>query len=376
MLWRARHSGDLWAAVGCAAEFTSLDAAIAALPPEDGLPFASRCAGAVAFDPRQSMEDIWRGFPAQRFWIPQLLLRWTGTGVSGIEIVGDANKANAPELPNDFDDELSTQLVSESTNMERDSWRIAIEKIHGRMRSGNLTKAVLSRRLELRADTTLNHAAAARRISDADNSSYFFALRTPDSKLFCGLSPERLFQKQGDSLFVDSLAGSRPHGSNPDELRASAKDQSEHRIVKDYVRDRLLTLCDNVDVSEPVIREANSVIHLFTKIRGTLNPQTSVGNILHTLHPTPAVCGMPTEAARDLIAQLEPDSRGLYAGAIGMATRDSAEFTVAIRSAILEPDSATLFAGAGIVAASIAENEFDECDWKFANLQTALFNLA
>ena len=102
-------------------------------------------------------------------------------------------------------------------------------------------------------------------------------------------------------------------------------------------------------------------------------PAPSALDLVAALHPTPAVCGTPREAARAAIAELEPFDRGCYAGPVGWVdARGDGEWAIALRCAELPGTTARLFAGAGIVADSDPEREFDETERKFRALLDSL----
>jgi isochorismate synthase len=116
------------------------------------------------------------------------------------------------------------------------------------------------------------------------------------------------------------------------------------------------------------------VWHLSTRFRGHLvDPAPSALDLALALHPTPAVGGEPTDAARDVLAQLEGFDRGSYAGPVGWVdAAGNGEWAIALRCALLDGAHATLYAGAGIVGASEPDAEVDETDRKFRAFLDAL----
>ena len=373
--WCSRNSDEIWCGVGCAFEDVSLDRcldAISNIQAESKLPFAPRCFGLIAFDPRQPLRSPWSGFAEKRFWIPQILIRYQ-QGHSDHILLYYKNPLSPIEASdtNEASRDIS-EIVRERSNFPLKEWRPAIHRIQSKIRSNELKKAVLARQLELTADNPFALPKILERLAAESQDSYLFACKGRESGVFFGASPERLFRLEGTSLAVDSLAGSRP--SEPEltnELALSEKDLQEQGLVTDFIREQIEPLCTGLKVTEPSVKTLATVQHLFTEITGSVRESVTVGKILTRLHPTPAVCGLPSKGARDLIAELEPDGRGLYAGVVGCAGTDSAEFAVAIRSGLIHDNRALLFAGAGIVSDSIADQEFEECNWKFAALKRA-----
>ena len=148
------------------------------------------------------------------------------------------------------------------------------------------------------------------------------------------------------------------------------KDHVEFTLVRDWLAHTLGTTCSDVhmDVPKSVIRRA-SVQHLYGRLTGRLKESRSDFDILGALHPTPAVCGHPQAAAKEILARTECFDRGYYAGPLGWLSGQGAEFVVAIRSGLFEhkgknKHALSLFAGVGTVKDSVALSEWKELDLK------------
>ena len=218
-----------------------------------------------------------------------------------------------------------------------------------------------------------------------DPDAYQFALIHPDGAAFVGSTPERLFSARDGHAASEAVAGTRPRGSDEGEDAAlayemllSPKEHEEFAIVREEVRRALGTVADGgpggvkAELEKGVLRHF-SVQHLYACLGAALAPGKSEADVLNALHPTPAVCGHPRRAALDAIRVAEPFDRGLYAGPVGWVGVDSAEFAVAIRSALVSPtgDDVSLYAGVGVVAAADPAAE-----WRELNLKTRPLGLA
>ncbi len=384
LYWRSRNSDEIWCGLGCVFQSQSLGTcqeALSEIDTTNSLPFYPRCFGLIAFDPSLPLPQIWEGFSRQQFWIPEILVRYKGTQADSIVLTrGDSTKQPRNFASSQIALPAPVQSLCEQSNLSPDEWRKAVHSIQSQIQSSDLQKAVLSRQMRLEGDRPFRASNVLNRLASASTDSYLFACRKPGSGVFFGASPECLFHLENHSLAVDSLAGSRPrikdHQTDrqlSEELVLSEKDLLEQRYVTDYIRDKLTSLCTNLHISETRVKSFTTVQHLYSEISGTINDSISAEAILTQLHPTPAICGVPTESARQLIGELEKDPRGLYAGAIGYTDLESTEFAVSIRSGLMKGDHAHLFAGAGIVADSEADNEYNECEWKFAGLRQAIF---
>jgi menaquinone-specific isochorismate synthase len=178
------------------------------------------------------------------------------------------------------------------------------------------------------------------------------------------------------------MAGTVAQGGTADDDRrvvaamaASTKEQHEHRLVVDDVRARLHRLSDGpTSAKGPDVVRLSTVAHLATTIRARLrDPAMSALDVAALLHPTPAVAGVPHDAALAAIAELEGFDRGLYAGPVGWVdVRGDGDWAVALRSATLDGTRARLVAGAGIVAGSDPDAEWDETESKLAAMRSAL----
>ena len=155
----------------------------------------------------------------------------------------------------------------------------------------------------------------------------------------------------------------------------SDKDRREHAVVVEMIADTLSPLCRTLDVpSVPSIIKTDSMMHLSTCLRGTLqDQQTCALSLALALHPTPAVCGTPLQSAMRAIHDIEPFSRRYYTGMVGwMDARGDGEWAIAIRCGEAKGSRLQLYAGAGIVTGSTPSKELAETDGKFRTMLKAL----
>lgn len=255
--------------------------------------------------------------------------------------------------------------------------------------SSGLHKVVLARALRLAADGRLDARTVLHRLVDADPlaNGYLADLTSAgggySGTMLVGASPELLVARRGDRVVCAPFAGSAPRSPDPvtDEangaaLAASAKNLREHQFVVDTIRDALEPLCVDVDIAgDPALRKTDAVWHLATRITGRIREKTTTAlDLAIALHPTPAVGGVPTADAVDLIGELEGD-RGFYAGAVGWCDqRGDGRWVVSIRCAQLAADrrTAVAYSGGGIVAESDPDDEVAETTTKFTTILTAL----
>ncbi|MER5279925.1 isochorismate synthase [Streptomyces sp. NPDC002809] len=265
---------------------------------------------------------------------------------------------------------------------EAGAYTAAVAAAVGRMRAGEFDKVVLARTLELTSSQELDLPGMLRRLAQHDPRGYTFAVPSGPGRTLIGASPELLVARTGNVLTANPLAGSAPRSEDlaEDVRRAAAllespKDLHEHAVVVAAVREALAPFCVSLDVPErPTLVRTAAMWHLSTTVTGTLtNPATSSLDLASALHPTPAVCGTPTDTARAVIAESEPFDRGAYTGMVGWQDVDGdGEWVVTIRCAEAEGRSLRLFAGAGVVAASSPEAETAETAAKFRTFLSAV----
>ncbi|MDO5031479.1 isochorismate synthase MenF [Corynebacterium sp.] len=253
--------------------------------------------------------------------------------------------------------------------------------------ASKLDKVVLARAVDIEFSAPVDPRLVAARLIDLSaNRDGFIADLSPVGRpgaMFVGSSPEVLVKKQGSTVTAFPLAGSAPRQRDKardiiagQDLQNSAKDLREHAFVVDHLRRLLSPLCVTFDApSTPELISTNEMWHLGTPIAGTLrDPSITALELAELVHPTPAICGTPTEAAQALIETAETE-RGFYAGAVGWCDNTGdGEYMVAIRCAEVAGDglSARAWAGGGIVEDSDPQTELEETTAKLRTIMRAL----
>ena len=179
-------------------------------------------------------------------------------------------------------------------------------------------------------------------------------------------SPELLLEIHGKELFTMSLAGTKKINSKDEPW--GQKELFEQQYVTDFIIEKLKkNNVEFIDVIGPYDVEAGPVIHLKTDISGKITT-TSIHEIISSLHPTPAVSGVPRNDAQLLIQMLEHHSRELYTGFFGYFSNNSARLYVNLRCAQVIDNEVFLYLGGGFTLESIPELEFDETENKSKTL--------
>jgi isochorismate synthase len=262
------------------------------------------------------------------------------------------------------------------------AYAAAVTEALSRIRAGELEKVVLTRALTA-PNPGIDLAALLAELRRRDPECHLFAVPADEDGAFVGATPETLLRREGDRVVSLPHAGTAtrwPDDPSRDREAAealvrSAKDQHEHAAVVEAVAEALTPHCTKLRVdSEPHLVATATVWHLATAVRGRLRSSApSALALAAALHPTPAVCGTPTDVADALIARLEPASRGLYSGVVGWVDgRGDGEWAVSLRCALITPATVRIHAGAGIVAESRPDLEVAETEVKFRTMVDAL----
>ncbi|WP_375425586.1 isochorismate synthase MenF [uncultured Friedmanniella sp.] len=285
--------------------------------------------------------------------------------------------AAAPRPPSDL------TYAGGALSVER--WQQAVSEAVARIGAGRLDKVVLARDLMATSSTDLDLRWVLGRLSERYPSCWSYLVDG-----LVGATPEMLVRVEAGRVASRVLAGTvrrsvapspatqgRADGRLGAALAGSSKDLEEHGYAVASVAGSLRPFCSALEVpEEPYVLELPNVLHLATDITGLVRPGSSSLSLAAALHPSAAVCGTPTAAARTLIAELEHLDRERYAGPVGwIDARGDGEWGIALRCGQLDetdPRRIRIFAGCGIVAGSDPEAELAESVAKLMPMREAL----
>ncbi|GLU12322.1 hypothetical protein SLE2022_290100 [Rubroshorea leprosula] len=351
-----------------------------------------RAYGAIRFDARAKISSEWKEFGSFYFMVPQVefdefkrssmlaatvawdnALSWTWQ--EAIDSLQET-MLQVSSIVRKLRKEVSRTFILSNNHIPcKNHWDLAVKRaldIINRS-SSPLSKVVLARSSRVATATNIDPIAWLACLQVEGENAYQFCLQPPNAPAFIGNTPEQLFHRKWLNISTEALAGTRARGGSTTldlqieiDLLSSPKDDLEFTIVRESIQSKLEAVCDRVIVEpKKAIRKLPRVQHLFAQLTGTLRREDNEFDFLSSLHPTPAVCGFPTEEARILIAETEVFDRGMYAGPVGWFGGGESEFAVGIRSALVEKGlGALIYAGTGIVNGSKASLEWDELELK------------
>ncbi|CAH8347738.1 unnamed protein product [Eruca vesicaria subsp. sativa] len=360
-----------------------------------------RAYGGMRFDPHGKISVEWEPFGAFYFAVPQVEFNeFGGSSMLAATLAWDDELSWTLENAIEALQETMLQVSSVGRRLRRKSLGVsvlsknhvptkgayypAVEKALEmiKQKSSPLNKVVvLARNSRVITDTDIDPIAWLAQLQSEGQDAYQFCLQPPGAPAFIGNTPERLFQRKQLGVCSEALAATRPRGVSrardmeiEDDLLNSLKDDLEFSIVRENIKEKLKSICDEV-VVKPLksVRKLARVQHLYSQLAGSLRKEDDEFEILASLHPTPAVCGLPAEEARLLIKEIESFDRGMYAGPIGFFGGQESEFAVGIRSALVEKGlGALIYAGTGIVAGSDPASEWNELDLKISQFTKSI----
>ncbi len=254
------------------------------------------------------------------------------------------------------------------SNWKRSDFEDAVRKIIELINAGECYQAVLSKCFSKK--TSASPVAIYRAVRSINPSPYMFLLQFEDRSVI-GASPEMLVRCRGRSLEYRPIAGTRPRGTTPEEdnelateMKADKKEVAEHLMLVDLGRNDLGRVAEygSVGVENLMsVEKYSHVQHLVSDLRATLRDGLDRFDALAACFPAGTVSGAPKVRAIEIIQELEPTKRGIYAGAVGYFDYSgNMDTCIAIRTLVLENGVARVQAGAGIVADSVPEREFEE----------------
>lgn len=350
--------------------------------------------GGFTFDPQSRKKSEWDDFPSAYFVVPsfQLTNKNGSTAISINLVTTNTNAVDEFEQlreerdrlihiaqVNEFIPHVKPKVLS-IEEREKELYLAAVAAVTAQIRNNNADKVVIARSVKLHFEDNVQAVSALQHLSNEQQESYHFGLQNK-GQLFFGATPERLIEIADGRAYSACVAGSIKRGKTATEDRElgeallnDSKNRVEHHYVVKMISDVFNHFCQNVSMPKlPKLMKIRDIQHLFTPIEGNVGEGTDIFSLVEALHPTPALGGVPYKKSMAIIREQEHMDRGYYAAPIGWTdTKGNGEFAVAIRSALLDSDSAYLYAGGGIVADSIAEEEYEETWVKFRPILRAL----
>jgi menaquinone-specific isochorismate synthase len=297
--------------------------------------------GGQAFS-SQSCQGIWSCFPSSLFFSPTSLKQeiWDHSRFPFV-------------LP---------KLLERKDIPTFDEWWMMVNDALEKIKSNHLKKVVLARQTTLIFDGKIDPLHVLRMLTPYGKEASLFMLQLDADTAFLGATPEKLFHRQDRKIISEALAGTK------DQIEEwTSKESAEIEAVQVFLYEKFIKCCRDIQWQTPEQKSFGNLNHLYQSIRGELKEEVSDQELFLHLHPTPALGGLPKQAAMSYLSQVEPFHRGWYGGTFGMVSPQETDMAVAIRSALVRGNEMHLFAGAGIVKGSQPKKEWEELDRKITH---------
>lgn len=255
-----------------------------------------------------------------------------------------------------------------TSNLTKEQYIANVEQAKEYIRAGDIFQVVLSQRFEIATDISPLHVY--RVLRTINPSPYMYYLKM-DDEVIVGASPEMLVRVENDKVDTRPIAGTRPRGKTPEEdaalereLLADEKERAEHLMLVDLGRNDIGRVAEFGTVrcdSFMEIERYSHVMHIVSNVTGKMRRDKDFYDAFLSCMPAGTVSGAPKLRAMEIIAELENEARGAYAGAIGyLGFSGNMDTCITIRTIIFKNGKAYVQAGAGIVWDSVPEKEYEE----------------
>jgi menaquinone-specific isochorismate synthase len=326
--------------------------------------------GSFSFDPNEKSILV----------IPEIILG-KKAGKSWVTWICNDTQPNFSTISNSLP---SGEITWSNGALSESQWKDQVSFAVDSIKQNKLEKVVLARDQVAASTVAINTRGLLQRLEIEYPSTWLFLV---DGLI--GATPELLVRLSKSLVTSRVLAGTIRKTGNEDRdlalaasLAKSSKDLEEHEYAVRSVADALAPFCSSTNVPEsPFVLHLSNVMHLATDVTGVLNDsakQADIFTLIQQLHPSAAVCGTPTNAAKKFIIDFEKMNRERYAGPVGwIDANGDGEIAIALRCGQLSQDnkSIRIFAGCGVVAGSDPANELAESQAKLMPMRTALETL-
>jgi len=344
--------------------------------------------GCVAYDYVKKIEKInaskksGLGLPELFFVFPKIIVAFDHIKqkIKIIRLVNPREKTSYKSACKDIDDvirKLKNPILIKTnrsgmgavkSNIKKKDFMKSVLKAKRYIKNGDIIQVVLSQRLGARFDGETFEIYRALRLLNPSPYMYYFNFG--DLKII-GSSPEILVRLENGAAVLRPIAGTRPRGKDAhedkkleSELLRDEKERAEHLMLVDLGRNDLGRVCrfGSVELKKfMTVEKYSHVMHIVSEVAGLLNKNTGAFDLFRATFPAGTVSGAPKIRAMEIIEELEPTERGLYAGAVGYFDYSgNMDFAINIRTIIVKDKNAYIQAGAGIVADSVPEREYEE----------------
>lgn len=247
-----------------------------------------------------------------------------------------------------------------------------VKKTIQKITTSELKKIVISRKEKL-ALVDFNFVKTFVQLLENYQNAFVYVWFHPKVGLWLGATPETLLNIKNRKFKTMSLAGTQVY-QNSSKVTWGKKELEEQQLVTDFIKSQLQSISSALKIDKTKTVKAGNLLHLKTNVEGELNKNASLASLIRGLHPTPAVCGLPRNLAKDFILENENYHRSFYTGFLGELNFENQQSSlfVNLRCMEISDNTASIYIGGGITKESIAEKEFQETVSKAKTMKNVL----
>lgn len=262
-------------------------------------------------------------------------------------------------------DEMQSSFIGNRGEVKI-AYQDLVEKAIKVIQLDHFKKVVLSRKETVKL-SQFDIVNIIKRLFNFNQTAFSYCFYHPKVGLWMGAFSEQLLKIEGATFFTSAVAGTQLFQGTLD-VEWGSKEQKEQQYVSDFILEKVNEAASNITISPSYTIKAGTLLHLKTDIQGTVNLKSSLKEMLELIHPTPAVCGLPFDKAKEFIHKNEGYNREYYSGYLGELNTDfisqqkSTDLYVNLRcmKVDLQALEAHIYVGGGITKDSIPEKEWNE----------------
>ena len=274
-----------------------------------------------------------------------------------------------------FDFSSTHIKLLDTSNLDKKEHVDLVQKTIDKIKESELKKIVVSRKEEVLI-SDFKIIDIYKKLLESYTNAFVYMWYHPKIGLWLGATPETLLEINGDKFKTMSLAGTQVSKEGP--ISWGAKEIEEQQMVTDFIRNQVQGISENLSIEEAETVRAGSLLHLRSRVEGRLKSNANLKELIRALHPTPAVCGLPRESAKEFILNNENYKRAYYTGFLGELnmysenSENSSHLFVNLRCMKVSENKAQVFVGGGITKDSDAEKEWLETVAKTSTMKNML----
>ena len=270
------------------------------------------------------------------------------------------------------DDFILNDNFTNSNKIDKEKHIHLVEKTLDEINNNELKKVVVSRKEEVLL-SKFDILITFKKLLKTYANAFVYVWFHPKVGLWFGATPETLLTISDYNFTTMSLAGTQNYADSK-EVVWKSKELEEQQLVTDFIENQLQPISRNLKIDKTETVKAGSLFHLRTKVEGNLKSTGTLKELIRSLHPTPAVCGLPREKSKSFINKNENYKRTFYTGFLGelnLENKNSSLF-VNLRCMSIEDKIASIYVGGGITKESVAKKEWEETVSKSKTMKRAL----